>query len=83
MNLRDEEFLKLRKGIMVFSPEFLSIEDGITKLKKIFHEIAHHQLNRPMANIDEDGIRMHENDADEIAVKKAIEEIHHLKQTKS
>jgi hypothetical protein len=81
MNLRDEDFLKEKKGIIVFSPEFLSVEYGFIKLKKVFHEIAHHELNHLMTVIDADGHKKHEAEADKIAYELAIKEIGHLDQS--
>jgi hypothetical protein len=77
LNLRDEAFLKARKGAIFLSPEFLNLEYGIGKLKKLFHEIAHHKLDHRLVETEAE-IGEKEEAADKLACEWLCEEGHHL-----
>ena len=77
INLKDEEFLKAKKGVMVFSPYLLTLSFAYNKLYKIFHEIAHYKLNHPMV-VKEDAGREYERNAKELALEWLQQELHHL-----
>ena len=78
INLRDGEFLKAKKAVMVLSPYLLTLTFACNKLKKIFHEIAHFKRNHPMTDIDETTHKKNEQEAEDLALKWLEEEIHHL-----
>jgi hypothetical protein len=77
LNLRDEAFLRARKGIIFLSPEFLNQEFGLGKLKKLFHEIAHHKLGHHSVNTEAEVIEKEEA-ADRLANEWLSQECHHL-----
>jgi hypothetical protein len=77
LNLRDEAFLRVKKGVIFLSSEFLNLEYGIGKLKKLFHEIAHHKLDHRSVDT-EDEIKKKEQDADKLAYEWLRQEGHHL-----
>jgi len=77
LNLRDEVFLKARKGVIFFSSDFLNLEFGLGKLKKLFHEIAHHKLDHRSVDTEAE-IREKEDAADKLAYEWLCQESHHL-----
>jgi hypothetical protein len=77
LNLRDEILLRKKKGVVFLSPDFLNIEKGIITLKKLFHEIAHHQLDHRSVETEEAEITK-EKAADKLAYEWLGQEIHHL-----
>lgn len=77
LNLRDEAFLRARKGVIFLSPEFLNQEFGIGKLKKLFHEIAHHKLDHRLVDTEAE-IKEKEEAADKLAYEWLCQKSHHL-----
>jgi len=77
LNLRDEIFLRTRKGVVFLSPEFLNLEYGIGKLKKLFHEIAHHLLDHRIVETAAE-VAEKEEAADKLAYEWLCAEGHHL-----
>jgi hypothetical protein len=77
INLRDEELLNKKKGVIFLSPDFLSLEHGYITLKKLYHEIAHHTLDHRTAKT-EDEIREKEEAADKQAYEWLLQENRHL-----
>lgn len=77
LNLRDKYFLEQKKGVIFLSPDFLNLKYGIGKLKKLFHEIAHHKLDYRTVDTEKD-IRENEGAADKLAYEWFFQESHHL-----
>jgi hypothetical protein len=77
INLKDEAFLKAKKGVMVFSPYLLTLSCAYNKLYKIFHEIAYYELNHPMV-AEKDAGREYDRNAKELALEWLQQELDHL-----
>jgi hypothetical protein len=77
LNLRDEQFLSAKKGIIFLSPEFLDKEKGHFTLLKLCHELAHHKLDHRTVKTENE-VAMNEEAANKMASVWYGQETHHL-----